>query len=286
MMEYGIEMKGETAFSMDGKTHSIPSKDIELSTVFMPEEEAYHKIFPAHDSEPLCAYVALDTYSRELSWKLGKVTNTLTAKSDYLNKLQRDLQAEEAAKLIGKDVLDYVDLVSETRQMAVGKKEFAANVRAKATLLPKPTNEHESMIRTMTQQTLRQELATRFGAKQLGRTNPERTTSALRSIAKSGDLAQDLNLLEAVRKTTIFESSAGIIGMAEAKVVEEYYPWIAELEAIATVVEKWTSNRMSFEAIPALKRVLPYGLTVETIKEIVEGKTEPENLTEKMRQSA
>lgn len=284
MSKFGFELMDERTFRIGGKKYDIPNAEIELSTIFKPEEQSYNQVFPQHDTEPLCAYKALDPYCLKLNWQLSKIKRIFTENADNLYKMQQDLQAPEAAKLLSKDVQEYCRLVAEARQMAADKNAFVDMVKYRATLLSEPSCKEEMMVRTIAQQTIRQELAARY--KRLGQNDMERTSSALRSITKTGDLVQDLNLLEAVRKNTLFEPSEGIFKMAEKKLVEAYYPWISDLEEIAKVVEKWTANRMTFQAMPALKEALPFGLTPESIKEMTEPKSEPENLTEMMKKAA
>ncbi len=285
-MNNGIKVLGTSTFAMDGKEYDIPNRDIEMETIFQPEEQNYHRIFIPHANEPLCAQKALEPFLLQLSWKHDKITETLKANAEYLGKLQRDLQAPEAAKLIADDVKDYMDFVAKARQSATDQQAFASEVRQRAALLPESANDHEATLRAMTQQTMRQELASRYGAKRLGSHDAERTINSLSRIGKMGDVDQELNLMAAVRGTTLFEASTGTVGMAEARFVETCRPWVAGMEEIAKAVVKATANRMSFEALPALKKALPFGLTPESILEIVEGKPKRENLTEKMAKAA
>lgn len=282
-MKYGLTANEQT-FAFDGKQYEIPNAEVELSTLFRPEEQLYHQTFPAHDTEPFAAHKALEKYYLKLNWQLSKIKKKFEDNAENLRKMQRNLQAPEAAKLLADDVKEYNHLVSEARQMAVDKLAFVEEVRNRATILPEPSNSDELMVRTITQQTLRQELAARY--KRLGSTHAERTNNALHSIAKTGDLNQDLMLLQAVRQNTLFEPTAGTLQKAEKRLIDEYYPWINDLGLIAKAVEKWTANRMTYQALPALKKALPFGLTPERIEELTTGKPEPENLTKKMSQAA
>ncbi|MGE4193413.1 MAG: hypothetical protein AB7E51_08500 [Pseudodesulfovibrio sp.] len=279
-------MDGEKSFKIDNRKYEIPNAEMELSTIFRAEEQKYHSLFIPHDSEPLCAHRALEPSYLGLSWQLGKIENKLAANREYFNKLQRDLVATEAAKLIADDVEGFLDLVSKAKRMAAEKRAFVAEVRSRAVLPPKPDSDQEVMLRMMSQQMIRAELSARYAAKALGTMNQERTTRALASVGKTGDADQDLFLLEAVRQTTLFEPSEGGLSVAEARFIEAYRPWVNDLEAISNVIDKWTQNRMSFEAMPALKRVLPFGLTPESVLELAGRKFMSENLTLKMAQAA
>jgi len=93
-------------------------------------------------------------------------------------------------------------------------------------------------------------------------------------------------MLEAVRRNSSFTADEGALKQAETALVEQHYPWIADLQRSKESIAKWVANRVPMQAIPALNEVLPMGLTPEMIIQMTAGPEPKVNLTEQLKRAA